>query len=200
MTKTVKKQVEIPASIASAGEKIIDRIAALLTRAERQDIEALAASLAPPEITQAERDKARVISGDDYSDSSDLNLELINLKKYYQRRAELLKDAITAPVVSQLLGLASRQTPHDRVKNNSLLAIKDGGVYKFPLCQFDPEGIDGIVNGLPEVLAALKVTPFTKLNWLNKPDAAMEGKTPLELLKLGEVDRVLVEARAVGFC
>ena len=79
-----------------------------------------------------------------------------------------------------------------------MLGVKDRGVYKYPLWQFDPEGDDGVINGLPEVLAALDVSNFTKLNWLNKPHLAFEGKTPIEMLKKGEIESVVTEARAVG--
>ena len=74
-------------------------------------------------------------------------------------------------------------------------------MYKFPLSQFDPEGADGVVNGFPEVLEALDdVSPFTKLNWLSKPNPIMGGLTPLEMLKQGEVEKVVIEARALGVC
>ncbi|MEO1004557.1 MAG: hypothetical protein AAFW67_01640 [Cyanobacteria bacterium J06638_38] len=79
-----------------------------------------------------------------------------------------------------------------------ILGIKDKGVYKYPLWQFDPEGDDGILDGLPGVLDALDVSDFVKLNWFCKPHLAFEGQTPVEMLKQGEVEAVVVEARAVG--
>ena len=81
---------------------------------------------------------------------------------------------------------------------NTLLGIKDGGLYKYPLWQFDPEGDDGVLDGLPEVLAALDVSDFTKLNWFNKPHLAFDKQTPIEMLKQGKVEAVVTEARVVG--
>ena len=80
----------------------------------------------------------------------------------------------------------------------TLLGVKDRGVYKYPLWQFDPEGDDGVIDGLPEVLNTLDVSDFIKLNWLSKPHLAFEGKTPIEMLKQGRVEAVVTEARAVG--
>ena len=45
---------------------------------------------------------------------------------------------------------------------------------------------------------ALDVSDFVKLNWLMKPHLAMNGKTPVKILKQGEIEAVVVEARAVG--
>ena len=60
------------------------------------------------------------------------------------------------------------------------------------------KGDDGVISGLPQVLAALAVSDFTKLNWLTKPHRAFHDKTPIEMLKLGEIEAVLAEARTVG--
>ena len=36
--------------------------------------------------------------------------------------------------------------------------------------------MNGVLDGLPEVLAALDVSDFTKLNWFNKPHLAFDKK------------------------
>jgi hypothetical protein len=201
MSKTIQKKIDIPAGKQQVAETIIEHLATLIATADKEHLELIARSLEPVKITKAEAELVREIAGSDYTPEKMWHLELANLQKYYQRRQELLRGAISASEVAELLGFQSRQTPHDRVKNNRLLAIKDNGVYKFPLSQFDPEGADGIVNGLPEVLEALDdVSPFTKLNWLSKPNAVFDGLTPLEMLKQGEVDKVVIEARALGVC
>ncbi|MFM2315573.1 MAG: hypothetical protein RLZZ04_4851, partial [Cyanobacteriota bacterium] len=35
-------------------------------------------------------------------------------------------------------------------------------------------------------------------NWFNKPHLAFDQKTPIEMLKQGKVEAVVIEARAVG--
>lgn len=201
MNKTIQRKIDIPKSKLVAAEAIVKHLATLIATADKEHLESIARSLEPVNITEAEEDLAKDIAGSDYTSEKMWHLELANLQKYYQRRHSLLKGAISASEVAELLGFQSRQTPHDRVKNNRLLAIKDNGVYKFPLSQFDPEGADGLINGLPEVLVALEdVSPFTRLNWLSKPNSVFDGLTPLEMLKQGEIDQVVVEARALGFC
>ena len=201
MSKTIQRKIDIPASKLPAAEVIVEHLATLIATAEREHLESIARSLEPVKITAAEAELARELAGSDYTSEKMWHLELANLQKYYQRRHQLLQGAITASEVAELLGFQSRQTPHDRVKHNRLLAIKDNGVYKFPLSQFDPSGPDGVIDGLPEVLEALEdVSPFTKLNWLSKPNSVFEGRTPLEMLKGGEVDKVVIEARALGVC
>lgn len=126
-----------------------------------------------------------------------IRLELANLRRSFQWRRTLLTDALTAPQVAALLG-ASRQTPHDRVDAGSLLAVRDRGVARFPRWQFDPEGPDGVVAGLPEVLRALHIPPLSRMSWLTRTNASLAGRTPLDALKAGEAERVTRLAQAVG--
>lgn len=69
---------------------------------------------------------------------------------------------------------------------------------RYPLWQFDSDGPDGVIDGLPDVLAALPVAHLIKARWLQRPQPLLEGHTPLQLLREGQLDRVIVEARAVG--
>jgi hypothetical protein len=84
------------------------------------------------------------------------------------------------------------------VKGGTLLAVLDRGVWRFPAWQFDPEGPDGVVEGLPEVLRALEVSPLAKASWLVRPNQYLEGRTPLAALKEGRVEAVRSAAEAVG--
>lgn len=124
-------------------------------------------------------------------------LELVSLLRHFEWRRKLLADALSASQVAQLLG-TSRQTPHDRVKSGTLLAVFDRGVWRFPSWQFDPEGPDGTIDGLSEVLQALQVCPLAKLNWLVRSNSVLDGQTPVEALKRGQKERVLSEAMGVG--
>lgn len=119
------------------------------------------------------------------------------LLRSFLRRRGLLADSLSSTQVAALLG-TSRQTPHDRVHTNTLLAVHDGGALRFPIWQFDPDGPNGVVDGLPEVLQALKVSPLAKVSWLMRPNPALEGRTPLDGVKSGEVKRIVQLARAVG--
>lgn len=140
---------------------------------------------------------AELTDGFQVSELEQQELELVTLLRHFEWRRKLLANALSASQVAQLLG-TSRQTPHDRVKSGTLLAVLDRGVWRFPSWQFDPEGPDGTVAGLPEVLQALQVSPLAKLSWLVRPNSFLDRLTPLEALKRGEKERVLTEAASVG--
>lgn len=130
--------------------------------------------------------------------SDPVALELRSLQKRFQFRRQVLSRTIGADEVADLLQTRSRQTPHDRVKAGTLLAIRDNGRLRFPLCQFDPEGPDGVVAGLADVLKVLDFSALAKAAWLERPNPALEGQSPLVLLKQGEIKRVLAVARRAG--
>jgi hypothetical protein len=201
MKNTITQKVEIPKSKEEAATVILKQLENLFEVAEPEDLIRIQQSLMPKVVSPEERELAKKIAGKDYVEPSPsrlLELQLGNLQRYYQRRRELLADSITSSKVAELLGCENRSTVRDRRLAKRILGIKDKGVYKYPLWQFDPEGDDGVIDGFPEVLAALDVSDFVKLNWLMKPHLAINGKTPVEILKQGEIEAVVVEARAVG--
>jgi len=119
------------------------------------------------------------------------------LRRSFQRRHELLDGALSTSQVAALLG-TSRQTPHDRVERGTLLAAMDRGGLRFPPWQFDPDGEDGVVPGLPAVVRALDVSPIAKMSWLTRPNPMLDTATPLTRLQAGGVADVLPLARGVG--
>ena len=148
---------------------------------------------------------ASLIDGDSEIDDGEseylLSLELKNLKLLYSRRQKLLEDTITSTQVAELLGWNSRKTVHDRLKAKDIIGIKDKSHLRFPLWQFDPDGDNGVLDGLPELLSALEISNFRKLSWLTKPLRTFEDKTPVEILKQGdrqEIEELIVEAEGVG--
>lgn len=119
------------------------------------------------------------------------------LTRSFQQRRALLADALPTSQVAALLG-TSRQTPHDRVESGSLLAVMDRGALRFPPWQFDPDGEDGVVAGLPAVVRALDVAPLAKISWLTRANPMLDGATPLARLKSGHSEEVLSLAHGVG--
>jgi hypothetical protein len=140
----------------------VERVVAILKNLEREEKDPPETALAGRSFTPAER----------------LNLELESLFRYFEWRRELLSGSLTAAEVASLLG-TSRQTPHDRLKNQTLLGVLDRGAYRFPAWQFDPEGPDGVVNGLPSVSRALSVSDLAKISWFTRPNPFLDGVTPL---------------------
>ena len=139
---------------------------------------------------------AELTDGFQLREQEQQELELVTLLRHFEWRRKLLANALSASQVAQLLG-TSRQTPHDRVKSGTLLAVLDRGVWRFPSWQFDSEGPDGTIAGLPEVLQALQVSALAKLSWLVRPNSLLNELTPVEALQRREKERVLVEAAAV---
>jgi hypothetical protein len=122
-----------------------------------------------------------------------------NLFRAFKERRDLLADALTVADVAKLLGVG-RQTPHDRAKAGTLLAVKDNGRLLFPAWQFDPEGSDGVLAGLPDVLREIRgsMNALARVRWFLAPKSLMDGRSPLGALREGDTDSVIAEARAVG--
>lgn len=140
---------------------------------------------------------AESIAGRTFTRQERIQLEMETLSQHFHHRRRLLDPSFSASQVAQLLG-TSRQTPHDRVSGQTLLAIKENGKLCFPAWQFDPAGSDGVIDGFPAVLKALEMSDYSKLNWLTRANPYLEGITPIQALKAGQKDRVLGEAAGVS--
>lgn len=142
------------------------------------------------------RGLVEALAGRQYSSSERALLESEMLLRSFERRQDLLAGALTASQVADLLG-TTRQTPYDRLKRGTLLAVYDRGAWRFPAWQFDPSGPDGVVPFLSEVIQALHVNPLSKVSWLATSNPVLEA-SPIEALRRGEVDHVLELARGVN--
>ncbi len=127
-----------------------------------------------------------------------VQLEFEALKQRFSERRQLLAQTISTAEVTQLLAAGSRQTVHDRLRAESLLGLLDQGRWRFPLWQFDPDGPNGVIEGLPQVLQTLRLSTIAKARWLQRPQPVFGGLTPLELLRQGKLCSVLEEAEHVG--
>ena len=180
---------------------ILLNVEELVNSASTEDLQLIAKLPEKPKVSESQRALAMKIAGEDYHEGIPEQLwclEFANLLRLYRLRRRLLFGSIDIEQVMNLLNLKSQEGVMERIENNTLLAIKDLGVYRFPLWQFDPEGELGVIDGMSEVLTALEVSPLSKLSWLTRVHRAFEGRTPLEMLRLGHLSEVLVEAMAVG--
>ncbi len=185
----------------TATEALVGRIKNIVGKLHAVEIEtmnkAIDTVLDTSDVSEAESTLALKLTGQQYSKKEATILEITSLIRYLNKRKELLQNSLTANEVASLLGTTA-QTAQERINNKSLLAVKDNGVWKFPLWQFDPSGADGVREGLPEVLKALEGSAFTKLNWLNAPNPYLNRLTPVEALQRGQKEKVLKEAIALG--
>lgn len=139
----------------------------------------------------------KLTNGRRYSTTERASLEILTVVRAFERRRELLENSLTSTQVARILG-TSRQTPHDRLKSGTLLAVLDNGAWRFPAWQFDPNGPDAVVPGLPQAIAALEHVPtLAQISWFVRPNAHLDGRSPIDALKRGELSRVLSVARAV---
>lgn len=211
MARTLEFKISAPAPTShenpeaetqlQAAQRIVKSMQMFFDRLEPEDWERVANQLEAAVQSKSADDPNAVLAESlcdrNYSTEERLALEFTALMQYFEWRRKLLEHSLTASQVAQLLG-TSRQTPHDRLKNGTLLAILDKGMWRFPIWQFDPEGPDGVIPGFPEVLAALDVPVMSQLSWLVRPNPFLDGLKPIEALKLGQVERVIAEARGVG--
>jgi hypothetical protein len=103
---------------------------------------------------------------------------------------------LTSSQVSSALGI-TRQAVDKRRIRHALLAVPNGsGEYLYPACQFTPEGV---IPGLEDVLRAFQIrSPWTQLSILLAAVPALGGKTILEALKDGAIERAVAIAASFG--
>jgi hypothetical protein len=124
-------------------------------------------------------------------------IRLATLTRQFTQRRRLLQNTISSTQVARLLG-TTRQTPIDRLRQGTLLALRDGGSWRYPLWQFDPAGPDGVVDGLIDVLRELEPNPFAQAAWLLEPQDQLGGDAPITALRRGHTQRTLTVAAQIG--
>lgn len=92
----------------------------------------------------------------------------------------------------------SRQAIDKRVQEGSLLAVPGpNGSRRYPVGQFLSDG--SLVKGLKEVHAALPVrAPWSAFLFLMQPHDGLNGRTPLDALREGDLDLVIAAAQRLG--
>ncbi|MGD1875099.1 MAG: helix-turn-helix domain-containing protein [Mastigocoleus sp.] len=201
-TKPIKTTITSPGQpLTKKTLRDIGKLVGVFASLAPEEISGLVDGLKPDSKKMSKKDKlhplAAKLGADLISDEEEQVLEKTALFNFFRWRQELLKCSLSAPEVAKLLN-TSRQTPHDRLKKNTLIAVQDEGKWKFPQWQFDPSGPDGVVDGLPDVLKVLDLPNLSKISWLTKINQELGGITPIVALQNGEKDRVIAEAKCVG--
>jgi hypothetical protein len=158
------------------------------------EAEAAAAGVAPESVGTSP------LTGDALPPHDELRaIRLANLRRAFAARQTLLADALSVNDVAGLLRVG-RQTPHDRRLAGTLLAVKDRGQWRFPAWQFDADGPDGVLQGLPEASRSLRapMSDVGRVRWFTTPKPLLSGRTPLDALRSGDIEAVIAEAEAVG--
>lgn len=181
-----------------AAERVLRGMRRLVDHLTPDEVEALATriedAVTPLPAPGTDPFVDAVTTGHVPSEQERIALAVASALKDFEFRRTLLADSLTAPQVAALLG-TSRQTPHDRARAGTLLAARDGGIVRFPAWQFDAGSPDGVIPGLPAVIRALGTTPpLSKIAWFVTPKALL-GRTPLDALKGGDLQEVLLAAQ-----
>ena len=121
---------------------------------------------------------------------------LLDLQRAKLAVLERAGGAATVEQVRPLLGDISRQAVEKRRERGGLLAVRIGGEYRYPVCQF----ADGdVLPGLPEVLRAFTVrSPWTQLSVRGAEQDALDGRTVLQALRDGDVAEAVAVAASFG--
>jgi hypothetical protein len=122
--------------------------------------------------------------------------------KGVQEQRRLLSEAggsVGATEAAKILGI-SRQAVEARRKKDRLLAVATGRHgWRYPMCQFDEASQHNVVNGLDRVLAAIDDEEgWMRLAFLLSPEERLDGATPLDALRSGEIKAVERAARTYG--
>ena len=196
---TVTRKLDIPRQKISPGDKLLLVFQNLLDEESPAILAEIADSLDGIGDRKSSDDEfVKLLTDREYSTNERKKLRIQNVINSFNYRRELLKDTVDVNQVTEILGYDSRQAPLNRLKADTLIAIKDNKKWWFPLWQFDANTSDGIIDGLSSVLQALDCSNLAKVSWLVNPNPYFEGSTPLEILKAGDVERVVESAQSVG--
>jgi hypothetical protein len=196
---TVTRKLNIPRQKISPGDKLLSIFQTLLDDESPAILSAIADSLDHIRHSESSDDEfVKLLSDQEYVPDERKRLHIQNVINSFNYRRELLKDTVDVNQVMEILGYDSRQAPLNRLKAGSLIAIKDNQKWWFPLWQFDANTSDGIIDGLSRVLNALDCSNLAKVSWLVNPNPYFANESPLEVLKTGDVERVVEAAQSVG--
>jgi hypothetical protein len=133
---------------------------------------------------------------------TDLDPLASSLARNVEHRQTLLTlagGALSADEAGRILGI-TRQAVDKRRRAGSLLAVREGGDWRYPACQFEN---GEVVAGIPDVVRSFgPERPWVALDFLLAPDTVLSGRSPLETLQAGdrdEVMRLVREAQGDGF-
>lgn len=162
---------------------------------------ALAAALAAPTGAGT---LAQILSHPEFIGEAvaDLDPLVPALARNVEHRGQLLRRAggvLSAEEAGKIAGI-TRQAIDKRRRSNAILAVREGSDWKYPACQFQ----DGeVLLGIAEVVRGLEGQgAWATLDFLLAPDSALDGRSPLEALRqgdLGAVERVVRANAGDGF-
>jgi hypothetical protein len=112
-------------------------------------------------------------------------------------RGVVLRESLSADDAAAQSG-RSRQNLEALRRNGQAIALRVGNQWRYPAWQFDPDCVGGIVRGIGQVVAGLRMSPAGAALWLIQPSPLLGGARPIALLRKGLVSRVVQVAEELG--
>ena len=105
-------------------------------------------------------------------------------------------EQLTLTKAAARLGM-TRQGLYKRIGSGNALGLMKGGTFVIPEIQLvEIDGKCSVVDGLPEVLKLFsRAGGWSALQYLIEPDPALGGNVPIDLLKEGKTEPVIIAAR-----
>lgn len=204
-SSTLTREINVPRSKIVAADRLLKIVQTLVNQESPSSLSFIVDSLERIEKyhpghleNEDDQEFLELVSDRYYSDKEKENLYFQNLLNSFQLRRKLLENTVGVKKVMEIMNYSSRQAPLNRLKNKTLIAIKDNEKWQFPLWQFDVNGSQGVVEGLPLILQTMNCSNLAKVSWLSNPSPYFQGASPIQMLKEGEVDRVYDLAQMVG--
>ncbi len=153
------------------------------------------------EIIQASREAAQGVAPDPDASAYEPSAQAQLLARGVKRRNEDLvkaEGAFELEQVRELMNGVTSQAVSKRVREGSVLAVPGpSNRRRYPVIQFLSDG--SVVEGLKAVTRAFpSKSPWMLLSFLVNKDSALGGARPIDVLKAGDVARVVESARRIG--
>ena len=111
-----------------------------------------------------------------------------------QARDELLAASLTRRQAADRLGVGPQRISR-LVDDRELVALEHGGQLQLPDWQFHSDTRRGRLDGLTAVIEAYAGGPIALSQWMQRPNPALAGRTPIDALVAGDHDAVVAVAR-----
>lgn len=185
-------------SWAGAGEAdhAAIQIVASMDTFERNSLRAALSSIKPLKHPPEQGDVADGLSLRPLDPAERASFTFRALGRSFDLRRRELDQSVSAVEVARLLDRSPADVEAAR-RDDALIAIEaSAGEWLYPAWQFDADAPGGHLRGLVSAWQAIDShRPLTKIAWLTTSKQYFDGRTPVQVLRDGNLDSVLVHAR-----
>jgi hypothetical protein len=171
-----------------------------LTPQQARQLRTEAAALTEDARTKVDRELYQRLTGEEPPEHGEqVALRVSGLLRAFGRRRLLLADSLSEEQLYRFTPIGPDRSAEWERAPRGLFAIRDFGEWRFPTFQFDPDSPEGVIPGLPAVLAELEPVPiFSQLGWFTLQQAELGDMEPWQALRAGRPESVLSAARTLA--